>query len=298
MQTVLQDTELNIFSNLNTFALRFVRRKLPVFTDPPYTAKVCPACAIRNSTDVSKKLSSIVDIAKLKEAFFVTEVYIMCGRYTQTKTGEAIARTFNLTTSPDPTPRYNIAPTQPVCAIAQPHQDREYRIFQWGLIPSWAKDPAIGNRMINARAETVAEKPSFRAAFKRRRCLVIADGFYEWKREGKQKQPFYIQMVDQSLFGMAGLWEIWESGDGSYIESCTILTTEPNALMQPIHNRMPVILRAQDYDLWLDPQQQKREALEPLLAPSDAGMMQAYAVSKTVNNPRNETPECIEAVAA
>jgi len=221
----------------------------------------------------------------------------MCGRYTQTKAGEAIARTFRLSQPPAPNPRYNIAPTQPVSAIAQTNQDREYRIFQWGLIPSWAKDPAIGNRMINARAETAAEKPSFRTAFKRRRCLVIADGFYEWKREGKQKQPYYIQMADQSLFGMAGLWEVWESGDGSYIESCTILTTEPNALMQPIHNRMPVILSPQDYDHWLDPSQQRREALQPLLCAYDADAMQARPVSKTVNNPRNESPECIEPVA-
>ena len=226
----------------------------------------------------------------------------MCGRYTLTKTGDAIARTFSLSQPPEPKPRFNIAPTQPVAAIAhstsaQPASSREYRIFQWGLIPSWAKDPAIGNRMINARAETAAEKPSFRAAFKRRRCLVIADGFYEWKREGKQKQPYYIQMADEDLFGMAGLWEVWESGDGSYIESCTILTTEPNELMQPIHNRMPVIISPEDYDLWLDPQQQ-RNALQPLLRPYDPEQMRSRPVSKTVNNPRNETPECIEPVAA
>ncbi|MGC1309933.1 MAG: SOS response-associated peptidase [Phormidesmis sp.] len=221
----------------------------------------------------------------------------MCGRYTQTKSGEAIARTFNLKEQPDPQPRYNIAPTQPVSAIAQPGADREYRMFQWGLVPSWAKDPSIGNRMINARAETVAEKPSFRAPFKRRRCLILADGFYEWKREGKQKQPYYIQ-VGQDLFGFAGLWEKWESGDGSYLETCTILTTAPNELMETIHNRMPVIVHPEDYDLWLDPDLQDGRHLQHLLRPYEAEAMALYPVSNTVNSPRNETPECIEPIAA
>ena len=236
----------------------------------------------------------------------------MCGRYTQTKSGEAIAATFHLSHTPDPAPRYNIAPTQPVSAIASALEhtsiERQYRIFQWGLIPSWAKDPTIGNRMINARAETAAEKPSFRTAFKRRRCLIVADGFYEWKKpvadtsvkkatKGK-KQPYYIQMTDQSLFAMAGLWESWESGDGSYIESCTILTTEPNGLMQSIHNRMPVILHAEDYDLWLDPKQQARDRLQPLLRPYEDDDMQAYPVSTTVNSPRNETATCVEPLSA
>lgn len=225
----------------------------------------------------------------------------MCGRYTQTQAGDVIAATFNLTTPPSPKPRYNVAPSQPVSAIAQPATEREYRIFQWGLVPSWAKDPAIGNRMINARSETAADKPSFRTAFKRRRCLILADGFYEWKKaaaKGAKKQPYYIQMADRALFGMAGLWEIWESGDGSYLESCTILTTEPNELMQSIHNRMPVIVNPQDYDLWLDPTVQKRDALQPLLRPFKSEDMQAYEVSTAVNNPRNETAECVEPIAA
>jgi putative SOS response-associated peptidase YedK len=223
----------------------------------------------------------------------------MCGRYSQTHTGEAIAVAFDLAVVPDPMPRYNIAPTQPVSAIAQTTAragcDREYRIFQWGLIPSWSKDPMIGNRMFNARSETVAEKPSFRAAFKRRRCLIIADGFYEWRRDGKNKQPFYFQVTpplsssttqDGALFGLAGLWEIWEGGDGSYLETCTILTTEPNELMEPIHNRMPVIIHPQDYDLWLDPKLEKAEALQHLLRPYESEAMQAYPVSTIVNNAR------------
>ncbi|MGB3292586.1 MAG: SOS response-associated peptidase [Phormidesmis sp.] len=220
----------------------------------------------------------------------------MCGRFTQTRSGEAIAQTFSLKTTPDPQPRYNIAPTQAVSAIAQPGEAREYRVFQWGLVPSWAKDPSIGNRMINARAETVAEKPSFRAAFKRRRCLIVADGFYEWQRTGKQKQPYYIQ-VEDDLFGFAGLWEHWESGDGSYLETCTILTTEPNELMARIHNRMPVIVHPDNYDLWLDPDLQDGRHLQHLLRPYEADAMQLQPVSQTVNNPRNETAACIEPVA-
>ena len=246
----------------------------------------------------------------------------MCGRYALYSSKKAIASAFNLSKEPDPTPRYNVAPSQPVSAVTQvadsddssgnssdnssgsvpdsvPDSERVYRVFQWGLIPSWAKDPAIGNRMINARAETAAEKPSFRSAFKRRRCLVIADGFYEWKKaapkaaKGK-KQPYFIQLADQSILGMAGLWERWQSADGSYIESCTILTTEPNSLMQTIHNRMPVILHPQDYDQWLDPTEQNRERLQPLLRPFEAEAMQMYPVSTTVNNPRNDSHECIE----
>ncbi|MEO1401665.1 MAG: SOS response-associated peptidase [Cyanobacteria bacterium J06635_1] len=226
----------------------------------------------------------------------------MCGRYTQTQSGEAIAKAFGLTTPPNPPPRYNIAPTQPVSAIAQPGDAREYRIFQWGLVPSWSKDPSIGSRMINARAETVAEKPSFRAAFKRRRCLIVADGFYEWQKTGQKtsqkKQPYYIQLEDHALFGFAGLWEIWESGDGSYLETCTILTTAPNALMETIHNRMPVILHPRDYDTWLDPTLQTARDLQPLLRPYEAAAMQAYPVSTTVNSPRNETSACIEPLAS
>ncbi|NEP15595.1 MAG: SOS response-associated peptidase [Leptolyngbya sp. SIO4C1] len=220
----------------------------------------------------------------------------MCGRFTQTQSSEAIAAAFQLQTVPQSQPRYNIAPSQPVAAAIQTNHRREYRIFQWGLVPSWAKDPSIGNRLINARAETAAEKPSFRNAFKRRRCLIIADGFYEWQR-GKgvqQKQPYYIQLKDRSLFSFAGLWEQWERGDGSYLETCTILTTEPNSLLQPIHNRMPVILPPQTYDTWLDPRLQGGRQVQRLLLPYAADAMQAYPVSTLINNPRNEDPACIK----
>ncbi|MEL6247817.1 MAG: SOS response-associated peptidase [Cyanobacteria bacterium J06648_16] len=227
----------------------------------------------------------------------------MCGRYTQTKSGEVLAKTFNLVETPDVPPRYNIAPSQPILAVAASKGTRQLRAFQWGLVPSWSKDPTIGNRMINARAETVAEKPSFRAAFKRRRCLIVADGFYEWKKiDGqKTKQPFYIHLQDHAPFGFAGLWEHWEGGDGSYLETCTILTTAPNALMEPIHNRMPVIVHPDDYNTWLDPERgefkQDRGLLESLLRPYEAERMEAYPVSTEVNSPRNESPDCLEPLA-
>ncbi|MBT9316824.1 SOS response-associated peptidase [Leptothoe spongobia] len=213
----------------------------------------------------------------------------MCGRYTQTHSGTDLAKAFQLTTEPEPPPRYNIAPAQPVSAIIA---GREYRIFQWGLVPSWAKDYKIGYKLINARSETAAEKPSFRAAFKRRRCLIPADGFYEWLRtaSNKKKQPFYIHLRDRPLFAFGGLWEQWEGGDGSYLETCTILTTEPNELMEPIHNRMPVIIPEAEYDRWLtaSPFQAKG-----LMKPYDADEMEAYPVSTLVNSPRNEVPDCI-----
>ncbi|MGD1951060.1 MAG: SOS response-associated peptidase [Leptolyngbyaceae cyanobacterium] len=214
----------------------------------------------------------------------------MCGRYTQTQSGKDLASAFQLATEPDPPPRYNIAPSQPVSAIIA---GRDYRIFQWGLVPSWAKDYKIGYRLINARSETVAEKPSFRAAFKRRRCLIPADGFYEWQRaaNNKKKQPFYIHLKARSLFAFAGLWEQWESGDGSYLETCTILTTEPNELMEPVHNRMPVIIAKADYERWLTASPAQ---VQGLMQPYDADKMAAYPVSTLVNSPRNESPDCIE----
>ena len=209
----------------------------------------------------------------------------MCGRYTQTHTGADLAAAFQLTTEPAPPPRYNIAPSQPVCAVIA---GRGYRIFQWGLVPSWAKDYKIGYRLINARSETAAEKPSFRAAFKRRRCLIPADGFYEWQRTAGKKQPFYIHLRDRPVFALAGLWEQWESG-GSYLETCSILTTAPNELMEPIHNRMPVIVPVADYDRWLTA---APDQVQPLMKPYNADEMEAYPVSTLVNSPQNDGPDC------
>lgn len=218
----------------------------------------------------------------------------MCGRFALTASGAEIAATFALDTPLQLAPRYNIAPTQPVAAVRlHPHSgQREWTHFHWGLIPSWAKDPKMGARMINARSETVAEKPSFRAAFKRRRCLIPASGFYEWQKVGGGKQPIYIYPATAPLFALAGLWETWQMPDGGELDSCTILTTTPNEFMRPIHNRMPVILEPADFEMWLDPGERPTDSLH-LLRPFSAAKMAAYPVSTFVNSPRNEGPDCI-----
>ena len=168
--------------------------------------------------------------------------------------------------------------------------------LRWGLIPSWAKEEAIGNRMINARAETIAEKPSFKRALQKRRCLVIADGFYEWKAEGKKKTPMFIALRSRAPFGFAGLWEIWKAPSGEAIHSCTIITTTPNKLMESIHNRMPVILPREAETAWLDRTVDDPQKLLPLLVPYPDKEMTAYEVSLLVNSPRNDVPACIEPV--
>ena len=226
----------------------------------------------------------------------------MCGRFTLIDPSQSLAVQFNLPQVPDMKPRYNITPTQPVAAVrlAAGRSARELAILTWGLVPSWAKDPKIGARMINARSETVAEKPAFRAAFRRRRCLVVADGFYEWQKSagGKgSKQPYYIRLRDGRPFAFAGLWEHWEGADGSVIESCTLLTTQPNDLIRPLHNRMPVILQPQDYDLWLDRVVERADLLTPFLRAYPVDEMEAYPVSSLVNSPRNDDPRCIEPLA-
>jgi putative SOS response-associated peptidase YedK len=218
----------------------------------------------------------------------------MCGRFTLTADINALQTSFPwLNIPPEITPRFNIAPTQPVAVVPNDGKNK-LDFFNWGLIPSWAKDPQIGNRMINARAETLAEKPSYRTAFRRRRCLVLADGFYEWQQTGgKSKIPMYIRLASGSPFAFAGLWEIWNSTDGSNILSCTIITTQPNELMQKIHNRMPVILPSDAYSLWLDPGEQDPTRLSNLLQPYPASEMNAYPVSTLVNSPSNDNPQCI-----
>lgn len=219
----------------------------------------------------------------------------MCGRFTLRTPMTRIAKIFGLDETTDIEPRYNVAPTQQVVAIRldPAAENRELALLRWGLIPRWADDPSIGNRMINARAETVAGKPSFRQAFKKRRCLVVADGFFEWKKIGGKKQPYYIHLKDDQPFGFAGLWERWNR-EGEEIQSCTIITTEPNELMKPIHNRMPVIVQSTDYDRWLDPDFEDGKALQQVLRRYPAELMEAYPVSTLVNNPRNEAPGCIE----
>ncbi|MCB9136848.1 MAG: SOS response-associated peptidase [Caldilineaceae bacterium] len=227
----------------------------------------------------------------------------MCGRFTLHTPADALATLFDLPEAPALAPRYNIAPTQPV-AIVRPNAaatGREWALTLWGLIPSWSKDPSFGARLINARSETVAEKPSFRAAFKRRRCLIPADGFYEWQKAGKRKQPYYMGMDDGAPFAFAGLWEAWQGPDGGELQSCTILTTTPNELLEPIHNRMPVILAPEDYDDWLDHASEHPrdlDRLQHLMRPFPAEKMRAYPVSTYVNNARNEGLACIEPLDA
>ena len=220
----------------------------------------------------------------------------MCGRFSLSQEASAIAELFDLAEVPNLEPGYNIAPTQLVSTVLRTPHDRQLRMLRWGLIPAWAKDPAIGARMINARSETVTEKPSFRTAFRHRRCLVVADGFYEWQRQERKKQPFYFRLQDQQAFAFAGLWEHWKAPDDEVIESCTILTTEANELLRPIHDRMPVILDRKDYDLWLDPAVQNHEPLQHLLHPYQAEAMMSYPVSTKVNNPTHNTPECINSL--
>jgi putative SOS response-associated peptidase YedK len=221
----------------------------------------------------------------------------MCGRFSLANP-QQLAETFaGIELPAGLPPRYNIAPSQPVAVIAN-NNPHKLEFFQWGLIPSWAKDPAIGQQMINARAETLAEKPSFKNAYRRRRCLVLADGFYEWRKEAdtKTKTPMYIKLESGQPFALAGLWERWASADGDEILSCTIITTTPNELMAAIHNRMPVILPPEAYTLWLNPAERGPAELENLLRPFPANEMTAYPVSKLVNSPRNDSPACIEPV--
>ena len=219
----------------------------------------------------------------------------MCGRFTLTVDPTEAQGPFSGYTFPQKfAPRYNIAPTQPILAI--PNDDQSTAdFFVWGLIPMWAKDPTIGNRLINARGETLEEKPAFRSSLKYKRCLILADGFYEWKGASgkKTKTPFFIHMKDRKPFAFAGLWDSWNSPDGSQVKSCTIITTEPNELMAIIHNRMPVILHPRDYAKWLDPAAQTPDQLKPLIKSFPADIMNAYPVSTLVNTPANDAPELV-----
>jgi putative SOS response-associated peptidase YedK len=224
----------------------------------------------------------------------------MCGRFSLGASATTLVRQFDLADLPSWTPRYNITPTQEVLAVLKPTDrvKRQARLLRWGLIPLWAEGPSVGSRMINARAETVATKPAFRRAFRERCCLIFADGFYEWQRRERRKQPYYIRLRDGRPFAFAGLWERWAPQDGHRLDSCTIITTVSNTLIQPLRVRMPVILAPEDYDLWLDPTVQDMDRLQPLLRPYPSEEMVAYPVSAKVNNPANDTPDCIVPVAA
>ncbi|HEV7902587.1 MAG TPA: SOS response-associated peptidase [Pyrinomonadaceae bacterium] len=215
----------------------------------------------------------------------------MCGRFAQRSDPKRLAKEFKVAEVPQVEARYNIAPTQEILAVRELADGQEMSFFKWGLVPSWAKDVSMGARLINARSETVQEKPSFRDAFKKRRCIIPADGFYEWQRTGGKKQPFFFRMRDESPFGFAGLWDRWQDGEGKAIESCTILTTGANEVLRPVHDRMPVILHPEEYALWLGGEERQRGLLTDLLRPYPAEAMVGYPVSPLVNSPRNKGAE-------
>jgi putative SOS response-associated peptidase YedK len=219
----------------------------------------------------------------------------MCGRYRLSRRKQIIEEHFDsVSGEEDWSPRYNVAPTQPVPIIRQHPKEprRELSLVRWGLIPWWAKDASGAARMINARSETAATLPAFRDAFKARRCIVPADGFYEWQKVGKTKQPFCFEVNDGELFAFAGLWERWKDADGKALETCSILTTTPNAVTSIVHDRMPVILAPDNYDLWLDPGFGDAAALSELLRPYDARLMRSYPVSARVNHVANDDAGC------
>ena len=216
----------------------------------------------------------------------------MCGRFTLVSPFAVVAERFGAAAPAGLRPRYNIAPGQDIlCVVAD--GARRIEPMRWGLIPFWAKDPSIGNRLINARAETLAVKPSFRGAFAKRRCLIAADGFYEWRRAGRRKVPVYLFLRSGKPFGFAGLYEVWKAPDGREIRTCTIVTTGANDLVRPIHDRMPVIVPAALEDRWLDCAERDRGLLESVLTPYPAGEMDAYEVTTAVNDAAHDGPDCI-----
>ncbi|WNF38980.1 SOS response-associated peptidase [Bacillaceae bacterium IKA-2] len=219
----------------------------------------------------------------------------MCGRFTLSATPLEIAERFNVPLSFFELyeKSYNVSPSHHILSVINSGLERRAGLLRWGLIPSWSKDEKIGYKMINARAETIDEKPSFKHAFMKRRCLIIADGFYEWKRQSGTKQPMRITLRNQQLFAMAGLWEKWQAPDGNSIYSCTVITTKPNELVADIHDRMPVILRKQDEQLWLNRNIEDVKLLKDVLQPYNTNDMEAYPVSSLVNTPKNNSIELI-----
>lgn len=224
----------------------------------------------------------------------------MCGRYSLYADYSVILERFNIeetaVSEEDYSPSYNVAPSQEVLAVVSDGSKNRLGLLKWGLIPPWAKDKKIGYKMINARAETAAEKPSYRHAFKKKRCLVVADSFYEWRRTDNGKVPMRIKLKSGEPFAFAGMWESWKSPEGKTINTCTILTTKPNELMESIHDRMPVVLSKKAEKVWLDPKVQDVEELGQLLQPYDSKEMEAYEVSQAVNSPKNNGPELIEKI--
>ncbi len=217
----------------------------------------------------------------------------MCGRYVLQSDLSFLQQRFKfLDAELEHRPRYNIAPTQQVLTVTN-NGERRGQLMRWGLVPFWAKDLKVGYRMINAKSETLAQRPAFRAAFRKRRCLVLADGFYEWRKEGKARIPMFIHLKSNEPFALAGLWETWKSPEGDTVRSCTIITTGPNDIIAPIHNRMPVILTQESEALWLDPLTEDPSALTHLLTPAPPELMETYQVSSLVNSVKNDTPEIL-----
>ena len=221
----------------------------------------------------------------------------MCGRFAlEVHIQLKLYEDFEISNIPPTTPRYNVAPSQQVLAVREVDGQREAAEFRWGLIPGWAKDMTIGYKMINARAETIREKPSFKQAFQKRPCLILASGFYEWQKTPTGKQPVYFHLKDREVFGFAGLWEKWRSPEGKTVESCTIITTKANELVSDVHERMPVIMGRSDHATWLSADERKQEERFELLRPYPAREMAGYKVSTLVNSPKNDSPELIQSL--
>lgn len=237
---------------------------------------------------------TVVEVQALTHSWL--GVFEVCGRFAFVTDGNQVLQQFELTALPPGiSPRYNAAPGQQILAVRQSDTgERDAAFFRWGLIPSWAKDHSIGYKMINARSETVSERPSFRNAFRQRRCIVPATGFFEWRQRGGRKLPVYFYRNDGRLLGLAGLWETWRSPDGNVIQSVTIITTEPNELVSPVHNRMPVILRDDRVDLWLDHSAFDPTALQACLQPFPSEAMASHPVSPRMNSARYDAPDCID----
>lgn len=222
----------------------------------------------------------------------------MCGRYTIISSPEAIRALFRYLEQPNFPPRYNVAPTQPIPIVRLVEGKRQFALVRWGLLPSWVKDPRTFTLLINARAESVCEKPAFRAAMKRRRCLIPADGFYEWQALGARKQPYFIRAKSGAPFAFAGLWETWTGPNGEELETAAIVTTKANRTLSPFHDRMPVILAAEAFDLWLDTTNVDVTTASVLIMPAPENLLEAYPVSTDVNRTANDNPKLVEPVAA
>ncbi|WP_303984222.1 SOS response-associated peptidase [Niallia circulans] len=223
----------------------------------------------------------------------------MCGRFTLFTDFETIIDRFNIDSAIEESlynPNFNVAPSQSVLSVINDGEKNRLGYLRWGLIPPWSKDMKIGYKMINARSETISEKPSFRNSYKKKRCLILADSFFEWKRTEERKIPMRIKLKDNQPFGMAGLWESWKSPEGETIYSCSVITTQPNQLMTEIHDRMPVILKPEDEQFWLDPTNTDINSLNKLLVPFDFEQMEAFEVSNEVNSPKNNSPSLIQRI--